>query len=157
VTRLRVVCDASALIALQDIGQLELVAPLFAACIIPPAVDREIAPTVQRPSWVSVEALSRPIDPRVASAPLDPGESEALSLALELGNYEVVVDERPARRTAEALGLSVVGTVGILIHARQAGLLLALRPSLEALRATGFFMSDDLIDLALRKAGETTS
>lgn len=50
VSGLSVVADASALIALHDIRLLDRLAPLFIACIIPPAVSQEIAPTVSCPS-----------------------------------------------------------------------------------------------------------
>jgi predicted nucleic acid-binding protein len=91
----------------------------------------------------------------VVAAGLDPGETEVLSLALELGTHTVVVDERAARRTALALGLPLVGAVGLLARAKREGILPAVRPGIEALQRTGFFVSSALVDRVLREAGET--
>lgn len=153
-TLLSVVADASPLIALADLGILDRCAPLFASCLVPPAVDREVAPTVRRPPWILVRPLVGPIDRRILFAHLDRGETEAIGLALAIGGHQVLVDGRAARRLAVSLGLPVIGTVGLLIVAKQHGIVDAIRPHLEALRATGFFLADDVIALALRNAGE---
>ena len=106
-----VVSNASPLIALEQIAHLHLLHELFAAVLIPPAVVREIAPTVTLPTWVNERARTQPIGPQILRASLGPGESEAISLALEVGAQWVLLDERPARRLAQALGLPVIGTL----------------------------------------------
>lgn len=151
---LAVVADASPLIALDDIGLLERCAPLFASCLVPPAVAREIAPTVRRPPWITVGSLAGPIDRRIVRANLGAGETEAIGLALERGGHQVFLDERSARRLAASLGLPVIGTVGLLVVAKQHGLLRSVRPTIEALRETGFFLANDVVRVALRHADE---
>jgi hypothetical protein len=101
-----VISNASPLIALEQIGHLDLLKGLFSAVLIPPAVVREIAPTVTPSAWVSERVLTQPIGPQILRATLGLGESEAISLALEIGAQWVILDERPARRLAQALGLS---------------------------------------------------
>lgn len=152
--RLSVVADSSALIALNDVGLLAQLGPLFDACLIPPAVAREIAPTVQRSAWITIRPLTPPLDERVALAGLDPGETEVLGLALELGAVTAVVDERRARRIALALGLPLIGAVGLLARAKHAGILPEVRPIIDALQRSGFFVSDTLIEWVLREVGE---
>ncbi|MGH2558913.1 MAG: DUF3368 domain-containing protein [Thermomicrobiales bacterium] len=151
---LSVIADASALIALDDIGLLGRLAPLFIECLIPPAVAQEIAPTVRRPAWVTVRSLTGTPDTRVLQAGLGPGETEVLRLALELGTYTVIVDERAARRLAVSLGLPLIGTVGLLARAKRQGIISAVRPNIEALVRSGFYASSGLIDRVLREAGE---
>lgn len=154
---LTAVADSSSLIALEQIGLLQTVEPLFAELLIPPAVAREITPTLPaRPPWISERALQRPIDRRVLAAALGPGESEVISLALELDSYGVMIDERPARRLAAQLGLQVAGAVRVLLEAKAAGLLPLIRPSLDSLLDVGFFVSRQVIDEALAEAGEAT-
>jgi uncharacterized protein len=97
VSSLPVISNASPLIALEQIGHLDLLKGLFSAVLIPPAVAREIAPTVTLPAWVSARALTQPIGPRILRTTLGPGESEVISLALEIGTQWVILDERPAR------------------------------------------------------------
>jgi predicted nucleic acid-binding protein len=154
VSRLSVVADSSALIALDGIGLLDRFGPLFDSFLIPPAVARETAAAVQRLDWISIRPLSRPLDARVKLAGLDPGVTEVLGLALELATYTVIVGERRARRTALALGLPLIGVVGLLARAKRVGVLPHVRPSIEALQRSGFFVSDALIERVLREAGE---
>ena len=155
-TRLSVVVDSSALIALDGIGLLDRLGPLFESCLIPPAVARETAATVRRPDWIAIRSPTQPLDARVELTGLDQGETEVLGLALELGSHTAIVDERRARRTALALGLPLIGAVGLLARAKRAGMLQDIRPSIEALQRSGFFVSDALIERVLREAGESS-
>jgi predicted nucleic acid-binding protein len=152
--RLSVVFDASALIALDEIHLLERLAPLFDRCVIPPAVAAEIAPSVECPSWIEVRPLTGSVPAQVIQASLGWGESEVIALALALPGYDLVLDDRRARRRAVELGLSVVGTLGILVRAKDAGILSEIRPSIEALLATDFFVSARIIDSVLREVDE---
>ncbi|MCI0389429.1 MAG: DUF3368 domain-containing protein [Acidobacteria bacterium] len=64
--------------------------------------------------------------------------SEAIILALELSAKLIILDERPARRLAKALGLSAIGTLGALLLAKQKGLLSSIKLEMEALVNFGF-------------------
>lgn len=150
-----VVSNSSPLIALEQIGQLHLLQALFDTLLVPPAVVRETAPTVTLPKWVNERALTQQIGPQLLSSSLGPGESEAISLALEVGAQWLILDDRPARRLAQSLGLPVVGTLGVLLAAKRRGLLLdALRPQLDGLIKSGFFIAPDLQEQILDDAGE---
>ena len=148
------VADASPLIALQQVGQLGLLRALFGQVSIPPAVAREVRPTVPAASWIVERALSRPIGPLAQRANLAAGEREALSLALELRAAHLVVDEKAARQAAVALGLNVVGTVGVLLAAKRKGLIPDIRPILDDLVRQGFWLAPRLVEQALLAAGE---
>ncbi|MDQ3398875.1 MAG: hypothetical protein M3511_14125 [Deinococcota bacterium] len=78
------VSNSSPLIALEQIGQLQLLQQLFGKITVPPAVTREVAPTMALPTWVNERQLMQAIGPKILAASLGPGESEALSLALEV-------------------------------------------------------------------------
>jgi len=150
-----VISNASPLIALEQIGHLDLLKSLFSAVLIPPAVVREVAPMLRLPTWVSERALAQPIGPRILRTTLGPGESEAISLALEIGAQWVILGERTARRLAQAPGLPVIGTLGILLASKRRGPLPAVRPCVDALVNVGFHISPGLYDLVLADAGES--
>jgi predicted nucleic acid-binding protein len=87
-------------------------------------------------------------------AALDPGETAVIMLALEQGLRQVLMDERKGRRVAAAAGLSVSGTVGVILRAKRNGHVRAVRPLLRGLRDTGLWLADDLIERTVREAGE---
>ena len=151
-----VIADASPLIALQQIGQISLIEQLFERILIPSAVVREISPSLPNlPAWITTRDLTQPIEPEILRASLGAGESETLTLALHVGAHLVILDERPARKLARVLGLSVVGTAGILLAAKRAGLIPRVRPLLDALIEKGFRVSSALRDKILADAAET--
>jgi hypothetical protein len=149
-----VVSDASPLIALGQVGELRLLQGLFGEVVIPPAVAREVAPGVALPSWVKTRALQQPVAGEILRASLGAGESEAISLAQELRAEWLLLDELPGRRLAQALGLRVAGTLGLLNRAKEKGLLAAVRPHVEALVRGGFYATPALVARILREAGE---
>ncbi len=149
-----VVADASPLIAFQQIGQLQLLRTMFGKLTVPPAVAREILPSVPPAPWIVERRLAQPIAPLVLRANLGAGESEALSLAVEIRADLLFVDERAGRRVAAALGVSVVGTLGVLLAAKRAGSLAEVRPVVDELLRHGFWVAPHLVKRALLAAGE---
>jgi predicted nucleic acid-binding protein len=150
-----VISNSSPLIALTQIGRLDLLCRLHARISIPPAVAREVAPTVAvLPGWVVVQEPAHPLQPSMVSGSIGPGEREAVSLGLELGAALLILDEQPARRLATSLGLRVIGTVGLLMAGKQRGFLASIRPELDRLLAVRFFMDQDLYDRVIAQAGE---
>jgi predicted nucleic acid-binding protein len=149
------VCIASPLIVFHQIGRLELVGEVLGNLLIPPAVANEIAPSMGTlPSWVQITSSPFALDPMPWWSSLDPGEIEAIALALDRSARLVVLDDRSARRAARQLGLKVVGSVGILLQAHQRGLIGAVQPDLDAMLAVGFHLSRALYEEILAIAAE---
>jgi predicted nucleic acid-binding protein len=84
---------------------------------------------------------------------VDAGESEAIALAYET-RTRIILDDRKAREAAQRLGVSVTGTVGLLIKAKEMGVIAEIRPILDALDANQFRIGETLRAEALRLAGE---
>jgi predicted nucleic acid-binding protein len=128
---------------------------LYTRISIPPAVAREVEPTVAKlPDWVLVQELADPLQPNTVSGSIGPGEGEVVSLGLELGAALLILDEQPARRLAASLGLRVIGIVGLLTAGKERGFLAKIRPGLDRLQAVRFFMDQDLYDRVVAQAGE---
>ncbi len=163
-----VVSDTSPLSGLAIVGQLSLLRGLYGQIVIPAAVAEELARGGQDDARISqVLTLSwleirQPHDLSLISElretyQLDRGESEAISLALELKADALLIDERLGRRQASRLGLSITGLLGVLLAAKKKELVSAVRPIVEALVSeANFRISDQLYLEVLVAAGEQT-
>ena len=162
---MKVACNSSVLISLSMIGQLELIHQRFpAGILIPAAVWQEVvedgqgrsgAQQVAAASWIEVIHVADSAWVSLLKANLDAGEAEAIVLAKEQRADVILLDEKDARALAGKLGLSVLGTVGILIWAKRAHLIPSLRLQLDELQRAGKFrLSRPLYLEALKAAGE---
>lgn len=103
-------------------------------------------------SWLEVQQVPA-LSAQILAWDLGPGETAILELARAFPGSTVVIDDLAGRRCAEALGLSLRGTVGLVLAAKQAGRLVAARPVLERLRDSGMYLSDLVLQRALRRVG----
>jgi predicted nucleic acid-binding protein len=97
---------------------------------------------------------SAPVPASVSRWELDPGEESVLTIALEGPGCEVVIDDLAGRRCANAHGIPLVGTIGLIILAKRLGRISAARPLIEELRRAGLYVKDDVIANALKQVGE---
>ena len=159
-----VVSDTSVLLNLCRVSAEGLLLALFREVWVPPAVAAEFSrlagsrPRFQGlvlPAWVRISPAIE-VAAKVRACPdLDSGETEALSLALELRADAVLIDEAAGRRAASVLNLPVVGVAGILLRAKGMRLIPAVRPVLERLREhAGFWLHPGFEAEVLRLAGE---
>lgn len=119
-----IVADSTCLIGLERINALNVLPALFEPIFISPEVEREFGVTLP---WLRTEA---PVDYALVAALkllVDDGEAEAIALASGL-KLKIILDDRQAREVAKRLGLAVIGTVGCLLKAKNAGVVAAVMP-----------------------------
>ena len=157
------VSNTSPLLYLYRIQALHLLPALFEEIWTPGAVARELrvgnekghdVPEVSAYSWLRI------IDPRSTpskwlSSDLGPGELAALALALEHPGKIVLLDDALARRVAEAAGLTVWGTLRVLLEGKSLGLIEAITPSVDRLSEAGMRISPSIRRRVLALADET--
>jgi predicted nucleic acid-binding protein len=85
---------------------------------------------------------------------VDKGEASAIALALESENSLLIIDDRKGRKFARQLGLSIIGTIGIIVDAKLAGFIPSVKPLLVKIKTTNFRITEELELLILQKAGE---
>lgn len=128
-SRQRVVVNATPIIALSLIGQLDLLQRLYGEILMPPAVRSEIMAGGKRAIgiaemhaawWLRVTPLQDPQRAELLLTDLDLGEAEVIALAQEQNADLVILDERLARRHARRLGLKLTGTLGVCFGPKNA-------------------------------------
>ena len=162
------VSDSSPLIHLAKIEALELISRLYSRILIPPAVWREVVEESDgRPGAVEMQraVAAGCMVQRAAKnetlvialrQTLDNGEAEAIALATELHPESVLLDDKLARQMARRLGVPVTGTLGVLLRAKQIGLIVELRSLITRLQSEGdYYIDPGLIERALLAAGES--
>jgi len=145
-----VVSDSTCLIGLERIGELDILPTLFEPIIIPPEIEREFG---NKFSWLQTETLTSNILATALRLVVDAGEAEAIALASEK-SYLLISDDKQTRSAAKRLGISVIGTLGVLIRAKQNGVVSAIKPILDNLELNSFFISQTLREEALKIVGE---
>lgn len=146
------VFDAGPLIAFQQIDRLELLRGVFDRIVIPPAVADEVTPSLlQLPGWIEVQPVR--VFPTFAHK-LGAGESATIALAMQIAADVVVLDDKRARASATRLGLTIIGSFGLLVRAKRAGLIPEVRPLMNAMISSDFFADDAIQRHVLAIAGE---
>lgn len=145
-----VISDTSVITNLAAIKHLQLLPQLYNQIIIPKAVYRELADIdppvpgtleVQSVSWLEVRQIRDlgTVEQLQKDGRLDPGESEAVALTLELDTDLLLIDERRGRAEANRRGLKITGLLGILVEAKHQNLIIAVKPLLDDLIDTSEF------------------
>jgi predicted nucleic acid-binding protein len=145
------VTNSTCLIGLERIQRLDILPQVFDPITIPPAVQSEVG--ISAP-WLTIQAPQNRGIVQSLQTQIDEGESEAIALAMELGDVFVILDDLSARRVAQQLHLKVIGTTGMLLRAKQQGIIPEIKPILDALTTANFRISAPLIQKALELANE---
>lgn len=156
------VSNASPLIALAAIDRLDIFAALNAEVRVPTTVLTEVgagaaadrADDRVRESGRFVLVGDVPIVTEVVRWGLDPGEAQAVSQALETAAKGVILDDLAGRRCAQALGLRVIGTLGLIARAKRVGIVAEAAPVIAAVCEAGLYLSEALVRAVLKELGE---
>lgn len=153
--------NASPLILLGKIGRLDLLESLATSLAVPQSVIREIgagaesdATAVATAAWVQTRAVADiPLPASVVHWDLGAGESQVIAQCMA-GDAVAVLDDGEARACAQSHGLPVIGTLGMILRARQQPLIPAARPLVAQVLAAGSHLSRELVEQALAQVGE---
>lgn len=159
-----VVSDTSALSNLVIVDHLWLLEAIYQTVIIPDVVASELAAAsnpaisaILQLSWIQTQSLtsSQLANQLQQERGLDVGEANAIALAVELQADDLLIDERLGRQEALRLGLSIIGILGVLLIAKQKGLIPQVQPAMDALiNQAGFRVSSQLYQRILALSQE---
>ena len=159
----RVVVNSTPLIVLSKIGHLDLLRKLYAEVYIPQAVFDEVtakadsacAALSTQLDWIHVCKIRNEAERRMYQAKLHAGEVEVMILAQEPPRADLlVIDDNAAKKTAKFLGLTVTGTLGVILKAKRLGYIESASNVMEQLRMNGFYVSPEVLRLVKTAAEE---
>jgi len=145
----KVIANTSPIQYLFQLGLLDLLPRLYGSVLVPPAVRDEIKrgqalgvalPNLDDLGWIAVADPEVPVLLPLANG-LGAGELQVIALAKESAGHLALLDDRRARRFASLLGVTYSGTLGVLLRAKQRGMLERLEPVCDALEERGFRLS----------------
>jgi len=154
------VADASALIALSTCDSLTLLEAIFGNVLVPEAVFSEVT-AVDKPQSARLRSYLhgkvRAVDMQrfvYLDAFADAGETQAMLLYKEVAADYLFIDDKRGRKVAKINQIKTVGSLGVLLQAKRAGLIPCVAPLIEQIAASSVFMSEGLMQTILELADE---
>ena len=158
-----VVVDTSPLIYLSSINKIHILKDLFHEIFIPDAVRKEMLSggkgsfgfhEIKNEKWIKTKKIKNTVSKQWLLTDLDEGEAELMVLAEELNSHLIIMDDKLGRRIAHLKGFAVVGTLRVLVTAKERGIIQEIKPLLNKLREAGFWLGEDIYRTILKQSKE---
>ena len=146
-----IIADTSSLILFSKIQKLDILKDLFNDVQITPEVASEFG---DFPKWIKIHHYSNIDKYKEFEAILGKGEASAIALALEIDNPLLLIDEKKGRKIAKENSISIIGSLGIVLLAKQKGKITSAKEVLELIQKTDFRISNSIINFILKESGE---
>ncbi len=155
-----VVSNTSPVIAFGKLNRFSILEAVFGRIIIPSYVFLELNNLKYKDEINLKESVFKTeeisfVDPLLEKE-LDRGEAEAITLALKKNADWLIIDERKGRNIAKNVyGINIIGTAGILLKAKESGIINQVAPLLQELKKMNYHISDFIIQGICKEAGES--
>ncbi len=159
-----VISDTTAVSTLIQLGRLDILRELFLEVIIPDAVFNELlelskfgidVSVLTKAQWLITKTPSSSPTLSLLKSLLDEGEASAIALAVELKADLIIIDEKQGRKIAQSMNLQFTGLGGVLIRAKQVGIIPDVKSFLDEVeQKTNFYLDISARAVILKGAGE---
>lgn len=148
-----IISDASCLIALFEIGKIHILKEVFTQIVTTQEVALEFGHDI--PPWISIKKPANDISKNELERVLDSGEASAIALALENPSQSIlIIDEKKGRKVAIENHLEVIGTLRVLLLAKEKHVILSVKETITELAKRNFRFSQEIIKQVLLEAKE---
>lgn len=142
-----IIADASCLILLAKINQLDILQKIYSEVSITPEIAIEF--NQKLPEWIKIEITKDKSLQVIFEKLLDKGESSAIILAIENKGSTLIIDEKKGRKIAIENNIKITGTIGLLIKAKELGIIDKIKPIFTKIKETNFRISNEIEKIAL--------
>ncbi|MEY4107029.1 MAG: hypothetical protein RL181_1371 [Bacteroidota bacterium] len=146
-----IIADTSCLIIYHKIGQLEILRNAFPDLIVTKEVAEEFG---ELPDWVAIKEVTDKEQYLKLTADIGMGEASSIALALEFDDSLLIIDEKKGRKVAVDLKIEIIGSLGVLIKAKEKGVIKSVKEILALIDKTNFRISQSIREKVLRASGE---
>ena len=159
----KVIVNSTPLIVLSNMYQLTILKDLYQNIYIPQAVfdlvtaknDSACQQLKDNTDWIHVCKIKDQTQKRMYQAKLHDGEVEVMILAQENQNKDlIIIDDNSAKKTAKYLGLTVTGSLGVILKAKKQGIISSVIPLMNQLIQNGFYITSEVFEFVKDEAGE---
>lgn len=147
-----VISDTSCLILLSKIEELHLLERLYSEVMVSEEIAEEFGEPL--PPFIKIQSVKDKQKQILLEMQIDKGESSGIALAMEIEHSVLIIDDYKARKIAERLNIAFTGTLGVIISAKQKGIIVSIKPLLEKMKQTNFRISEALEREAIKLANE---
>lgn len=124
-----VIADTSCLIVLTKIGELDLLNKLYGVITITNEIAEEFDEPL--PLWIEIKNVTDKLRQKILELQIDKGEASAIALSIEKSNCLLIIDDDKARKVAKKLDITITGTIGVIVKAKQNGIISSIKPILK--------------------------
>ncbi len=159
----KVIANSTPLIALNKIGKLYLLKEVYGKIVIPFAVYEEVVleskrkecdDFIQESGFIDIMKIKNEEAKRIFITSLHKGEVEVMILAREIGADLCIIDDLLARKYAKYHSLNITGTIGVILKAKELGIITKVRPIMDELVSSGIYIDSKLYNKVLEISDE---
>ncbi len=159
-----IVVNTSPIIYLSSINKSSILKKLFREVFIPEAVKQEVisggkddfgVKELKNAGWIKTKKIKNELAKKYLLTDIDNGEAEVIILAEELKAKTIVMDDRLGRKVARLRGFNVIGTLRLLVIAKEKGFITEVKPLLDRLKEAGFWIDKAVYKAVLIKSHES--
>jgi predicted nucleic acid-binding protein len=147
-----VISDTSGLIVLDNIDMIFILKALYGKIYLTEEVFHEFGKEVE--SWFEIQPVANKNYLKMLNTLIDLGEASTIALALEMEDSLMILDDLKARKVATQLNLKFTGLLGVILKAKQQGIIPSVSETLMRLKAVNFRMSPAIVQEVLKLAQE---
>jgi predicted nucleic acid-binding protein len=144
-----VISNTSCLIVLDNIDMLYILKDLYGEISITEEVAGEFGKEI--PEWIKVNKVSDRKSLKILSSIVDIGEASTIALSVEKTNTVMILDDLKARKLAKSLDLKFTGTIGLIVKAKNNGIIKDVSDVLNKLKRAGFRISSAIEERVLKE------
>jgi predicted nucleic acid-binding protein len=147
-----IISNTTCIMVLDNAGSINILRELYGTITITEEVFQEFGKVV--PDWIKVVKVKNSNYTKILEQFMDLGEASTIALNIETENSKMIIDDMKARKFSNKMNLNYTGTVGVLLRAKECGIIKNITEILTLLKLNGFRISEEVERKALILAGE---